>query len=186
MSNDERVPRRALVAIAMGSNLGDRLQNLRLGSRVASGLLTDVRISPVYETDPVDVENQPLFLNACCVGYTRLPPIQILSELQKAEHAAGRRRRRPRYGPRLLDLDLLVYGDLTCSDERLTLPHPRLRERAFVLLPLADVAPDLIVPSSAGEPPATVHELTATVDQAGVRLTKWRIDRCTTAEEVCE
>lgn len=171
------------VAVALGSNLGDRLARLRFGIDRLGRVLDDLRTSSVYETEPVGYDDQPRFLNACCVGRTRLTPRQLLSELQDAERAAGRRRGGPRNGPRELDLDLLVYGDLTIDGEHLTVPHPRLRERAFVLVPLAEVAPDLVVPGDARGTLATVAELAHGIDRAGIRRTAWRPDRDAQQEE---
>ena len=172
MMNDSELP---TVAIGLGSNLGDRLTHLRFGVARLRRLLEDLRLSSVYETAPVGVEEQPLFLNACCVGRTRLTARQLLSEMQDIERAAGRRSSGERWGPRELDLDLLVYGDRTCEDEHLTVPHPRVRERAFVLVPLAEVAPDLVVPGSPGETAATVTELLSRVDRTGVRPTTMQL-----------
>ena len=163
------------VAVGIGSNLGDRLAHMRFAVERLTAVLEGLVASPVYETEPVGYDAQPTFLNACCVGRTRITAHQLLSELQDAERAAGRRRGGVRFGPRELDLDLLVYGSVTCEDQHLTLPHPRLRERAFVLLPLAEVAPELVVPAAGGRPQARVSELAATVDTAGVRRTEWRL-----------
>ena len=165
------------VAVGMGSNLGDRVAHLRFGLARLARVLDGIRVSPVYETEPVGYDAQPPFLNACCVGQTRLTARQLLSELQDAERAAGRVRKGERYGPRVLDLDLLVYGDVVSAHDRLTLPHPRLRERAFVLVPLVEVAPDLVVPGSDGAPDAMVAELVAAVNQSGVRITPWCLDQ---------
>jgi 2-amino-4-hydroxy-6-hydroxymethyldihydropteridine diphosphokinase len=134
------------VAIALGSNLGDRRAHLDFAvSRLAQVLLA-VRVSPYYETAPVDViGEQPMFLNAALVGTTALAPHALLSELQAIETA--RKRERPyRNAARTLDLDLVLYGDAVLSDETLQVPHPRFRERRFVLEPLADIAPDLLDP----------------------------------------
>jgi 2-amino-4-hydroxy-6-hydroxymethyldihydropteridine diphosphokinase len=147
------------VAIGLGSNLGDRLDYLRFGVGRLERVLENLRTSSVYETAPVGYPDQPRFLNACCVGQTGLTERQLLSELQDAERAAGRRRASVRYGPRTLDLDLLLYGDRSVHDEQLTLPHARLRERAFVLVPLAELTPDWVVPAGSGREAATVAEL---------------------------
>ena len=138
------------VAIGLGSNLGDRHAHLRFGVERLREFLQDIRVSPLYETDPVGDTDQPPFLNAVCVGRTVLSARQLLSQLQDAERAAGRRRGARRFGPRTLDLDLLVYGPAVLVSAELTVPHPRLRERAFVLVPFADVAPDWIVPGDSG------------------------------------
>ena len=95
------------------------MANLHLGLRAVAAHATDFAVSAVYETEPVLFEAQGPFLNACCAGLTRLTPHQLLSELQDAERRAGRRHAGPRYGPRELDLDLLLYGDETLDSEHL-------------------------------------------------------------------
>jgi 2-amino-4-hydroxy-6-hydroxymethyldihydropteridine diphosphokinase len=129
----------------MGSNLGDRAGNLLLGVRgmVAAGLRVR-RLSSVYETEPVGVgEAQPAYLNAVAeLEGDGLPaPEPLLARLLRVEHALGRRRERP-LSPRTLDLDLLLHGDARAETALLTLPHPRLHLRRFVLAPLAELAPD--------------------------------------------
>ncbi|MBK5098559.1 MAG: 2-amino-4-hydroxy-6-hydroxymethyldihydropteridine diphosphokinase, partial [Gemmatimonadetes bacterium] len=113
--------------------------------------------------------DQPLFFNACCTGRTRLTPHQFLSQLQDAEQAAGRDRTGPWYGPRTLDLDLLLYGDEVIEDSDLVVPHPRLRERGFVLVPLAEIAADWLVPASRGEEAESVGSLAGRVGTDGTR-----------------
>jgi len=160
------------VAIGLGSNLGDRLANLALGVYSLGNVLNGLLVSSVYETDPADYLPQPAFLNACCIGRTRLPPRQLMSELQDAERRAGRRREGPRFGPRELDLDILLYGELTVVSEHLTIPHPRMRDRAFVLVPLAEIAADWVVPAAGDGPPATVRELAEAVTHSGIERTE--------------
>lgn len=159
-------------AVGLGSNLADRMANLRLGLRAVAAHAEDLVVSAVYETEPAHYAEQGPFLNACCVGLTRLTPHQLLSELQDAERRAGRRRGGPRYGPRQLDLDLLLFGDLTLESDHLVVPHPRLRERAFVLAPLAEIAADWVVPAAADEPPATVAQLAEAVTRSGIERTE--------------
>ena len=156
------------VAISLGSNLGDREAWISFGVQAAARELEELRVSALYETTPELLEDQPLFVNACCTGRTRLTPRQLLSQLQDAERAAGRDRSGPRYGPRTLDLDLLLYGDEVIEDPDLAVPHAWLRERGFVLVPLAEIAADWIVPSSRGEQAATVASLASKVDTTGV------------------
>jgi len=158
-------------AVGLGSNLGDRLAHLRSGVTALERHAEDMVVSSVYETDPVGFSDQPPFLNACCTGHTRLSPRQLLSELQDAERRAGRQPGGPRYGPRPLDLDLLLYADLVLDDPRITVPHPRLRERAFVLVPLCEIAGAWTVPPAAGEDEATVAELAGRLGRTGVRET---------------
>lgn len=155
------------VAIGLGSNLGDRLAHLRFGVDRLREFLLEMRVSPLYETDPEGDPDQRAFLNAVCIGRTVLSPRQLLSQLQDAERAAGRRRGARRYGPRTLDLDLLVYGDGVFHSSDLWVPHPRLRERAFVLVPFADVAPEWIVPGESG-PDETVARLLSRLDTGRV------------------
>lgn len=125
--------------IGLGSNLGDRLRLLRKAvwdlSRV--GALTGV--SSLYETEPVGYREQPWFLNAVVVLETELSPHQLLRYMQELERAAGRQRSFPN-APRTLDLDLLLYDDLVLNEEELVLPHPRLHERAFVVVPLVEIS----------------------------------------------
>lgn len=129
-----------LAYVALGANLGERERSLaealrRLdrtpGIRVA-------RISGVYETDPVGYTDQPNFLNMAAAVQTSLPPLELLRALLALELAMGRVRE-VRWGPRIIDLDLLLYEDAACETGELTLPHPRMGERAFVLAPLRDV-----------------------------------------------
>jgi 2-amino-4-hydroxy-6-hydroxymethyldihydropteridine diphosphokinase len=159
-------------AIGLGSNVGDRLANLRAGLGAVAAHATDLVVSAVYETEPVLFKAQDPFLNACCVGSTRLTPRQLLSDLQDAERRAGRRRGGPRFGPRELDLDVLLYGNLVFEGDGLTIPHPRIRERAFVLVPLAEIAADWTVPASGDREAATVAELAEGLDHTGIVRTE--------------
>ncbi len=129
------------VFVALGSNLGDRRAHL---CAAVEGLPGVVAVSGVYETDPVGGPGgQPPYLNAVVELETDLSPRALLGIGQGLEAAAGRVRD-TRWGPRTLDVDILLVGDLTVDEPDLTVPHPRLRERAFVLVPLHDVAPDLV------------------------------------------
>jgi 2-amino-4-hydroxy-6-hydroxymethyldihydropteridine diphosphokinase len=139
----EDVERDVTAYVGLGSNLGDRAGNLLLGVRgmLAAGLSV-VRLSSVYETEPVGALAQPHFLNMVAELRGALPqPEQLLARLLRIEYAAGRTRARAR-GPRTLDLDLLLYGDRQQQTDLLTLPHPRLHLRRFVLAPLAELSPD--------------------------------------------
>ena len=157
------------VAISLGSNLGDREAWIASGVQALRRDLEDVCVSALYETAPVLVEDQPLFLNACCTGRTLLTPHQLLSQLQDAERAAGRDRTGPRYGPRTLDLDLLLYGNAVIEDPDLMVPHPRLRERGFVLMPLSEIAAEWIVPASRQQEADSVGSLAERVGREGIR-----------------
>ena len=133
----------ARVAIALGSNLGHRHGHLSFARERLARLLADFRMSSAFETDPVDVPGvQAPFLNAAAVGDTTLTPQQFLHSLQEIEQAAGRERPFPG-AARTLDLDLILFGSLVVDEPRLTVPHPRFRERRFVLEPLAEIAPEL-------------------------------------------
>lgn len=134
------------VAVAMGANLADRAATLRSALDALSESLRVRGVSDVYETDAVGgPPDQPAFLNAVLVADTELPSVALLGRLHEVEAAHGRVRE-VRWGPRTLDLDLLAYGDETSADPALTLPHPRAHERAFVLVPWAQVDPDFVVP----------------------------------------
>lgn len=163
------------VAISLGSNVGHRLAQLRFGIEQLKRVLEDITVSAVYESEPMYYAAQGFFLNACCVGWTRLTPHQLLSEMQDAERRAGRRTGGPRFGPRTLDLDLLLYGDTTIDSARLVLPHPRLHERAFVLVPLAEIAADWTVPATPEHPAATVSDLKTGVQPAQLDKTEFRL-----------
>jgi len=135
-----------LVAIALGSNMGDRDAHLDFALARLSHFLTDLRSSQRYDTAPVDVVgDQPRYLNAAVVGRTTLGATDLLRAMQDIEQARGRERPY-RNAPRTLDLDLLLYGDAVLSTPALLVPHPRFRERRFVLAPLAEIAPDLVDP----------------------------------------
>lgn len=135
--------------ISLGSNLGDREAILRNALRRLSSFPgIEIRaVSRIRETDPVGVIDQPRFLNAVAELETRLDPESLLDRLQEVEREFHRTRER-RWGPRTLDLDLLLYGGRVMETARLLLPHPRLKERRFVLEPLAELAADLVVPGS--------------------------------------
>jgi 2-amino-4-hydroxy-6-hydroxymethyldihydropteridine diphosphokinase len=142
------------VAIALGSNLGDRHAFLSFAVSRLRQILTDVRVSSFHDTEPVGVGPQPRFLNAVVVGSTAVSARALLDSLLAIEQESGRAR--PfRGAPRTLDLDLILYGDAIIDEPGLQVPHPRFRERAFVLRPLEEIARDWIDPGT-GLP---VHEL---------------------------
>lgn len=134
--------------VGLGSNLGDREEHLKrslalLGSEPG---IEVVAVSRMRETDPVGVLDQPRFVNAAAALETELGPLPLLERLLAIERALGRMREGPRFGPRTIDLDLLLYGGETVDAPGLTVPHPRLGERRFVLEPLAELDPGLVVP----------------------------------------
>ena len=133
--------------LALGSNLGDRLATLQGGVDALLGPpgLALVALSPVYETAPVGGPPQPEYLNAVLIADTTLPPADLLRRCQAAEAAFGRVRQEV-WGPRTLDVDVIVYGDVVSDDPELMLPHPRAQERAFVLAPWLDADPDAEIP----------------------------------------
>ena len=157
---------RPAVVLALGSNLGDRLASLQAGVDVlcAGPGLFDVELSPVYETAPVGGPAQPDYLNAVLVATTTLPARAVLDRAQEAESALGRVRGE-RWGPRSLDVDVIVYGAEISDDPELTLPHPRAHERAFVLAPWHDVDPGAAIPGH-----GRVADLLAAVGSEGIRL----------------
>jgi 2-amino-4-hydroxy-6-hydroxymethyldihydropteridine diphosphokinase len=140
------VDRAVTVAIALGSNLGDREAHLDFAIVQLSALLAALHASPFFETAPVDVEGiQPDFLNAAVVGQCTLSPRTLLDSLLAIEQMRGRERPHPG-AARSLDLDLILYGDLIVEEPGLVVPHPRFRTRRFVLDPLAAIGRDLIDP----------------------------------------
>jgi len=130
--------------LSLGSNLGERRENLRAAIRMledrASCIITVV--SSLYETKPVGLVEQPDFLNAVIAVKTTLSPADLLERCMKTEETLGRQRT-IRWGPRVIDIDILLYEDVSMETENLIIPHPRMAERAFVLIPLAEIAPDV-------------------------------------------
>jgi 2-amino-4-hydroxy-6-hydroxymethyldihydropteridine diphosphokinase len=131
--------------IALGANLGDRLATLTDSVRQIGRLGSIVAVSSLYDTEPVGYSDQPRYLNGVLLLETGLEPDELLDALQRIEHDLGRVRSF-RNAPRTLDLDLLFHGNRVMQTDRLTVPHPRLHERAFVLVPLSELAPDLVHP----------------------------------------
>jgi 2-amino-4-hydroxy-6-hydroxymethyldihydropteridine diphosphokinase len=150
------------VYLSLGSNLGSRDSNLKRAIDLLHGPeLRVVRISPVYETAPVDMPDQPWFLNIVVQAETTLEPGELLARTQAVEQALGRMRAAPK-GPRKIDVDILLYGTSTVDQADLKIPHPAMGQRRFVLEPLADLAPDLCHPVD-GRPFREM--LAATLDQ---------------------
>lgn len=155
------------VYLALGTNLGDRLKNLQAALEALPPDVKVSAVSPIYETPPWGYLDQPEFLNQVLKGETDLEPLELLRSIKKMEADLGRL---PglRYGPRQIDLDILFFDELILESPELTIPHPRLAERAFVLVPLVDLAPDLCHPKT-GE---TVRDLLDKVDHRGIKLFK--------------
>lgn len=155
--------REHIVYLALGTNLGDRLANLKQAISMLTPQLDVKSKSQVYETPPWGFEDQPKFLNQVIKGKTYLDPEPLLKHLKRLEVALGRKESFPN-GPRLIDIDLLFYDDLVLNKPSIVIPHPRLHERAFVLLPLKEIAPDLVHPVHK----KTVQELAASVNGDGI------------------
>lgn len=133
--------------LSVGSNLGNREQNLKEAVRRASTLGRVVAVSSFYETEPVEVTDQPWFLNCVLALETTAEPAQLMRELLRIEHEMGRQRL-VKKGPRSIDIDILLFGDAVVNTPDLTIPHPEMTRRRFVLEPLAEIAPDLLHPVS--------------------------------------
>jgi 2-amino-4-hydroxy-6-hydroxymethyldihydropteridine diphosphokinase len=135
-----------LAAISLGSNLGDRRGHLEFAIDRLATLIHALRVSDFFEFEAVDVPTaQPPYLNAAAVGQTEMPPEDLLDALMAIERERGRERHSPK-APRTLDLDLILLGDRTIESHTLWLPHPRFRERRFVLAPLATLVPEAVDP----------------------------------------
>jgi len=137
----------ATAYLSMGSNLGDRLRYLKKAIEKIgeSKRISVINISSIYETEPVGNENQPRFLNLVIEVQTSLDPLPLLERLLAIEKEMGRKRE-DRWGPRNIDIDILIYDDLVMESDQLTIPHPRMHQRKFVLVPLAEIAPQTLHP----------------------------------------
>ena len=156
-----------IVFLALGSNMGNRLANLKAAAGNLTPQMTVKNKSSVYETPPWGFEDQAAFLNQVIMVETYLAPHELLAHLKRLETALGRV---PGFqnGPRLIDIDILFIDDLVMDIPPLVIPHPRLHERAFVLVPLAEIAPDLVHPVL-GQP---IHKLLDEVDRSDIKLFK--------------
>jgi 2-amino-4-hydroxy-6-hydroxymethyldihydropteridine diphosphokinase len=154
----------AEVYLALGSNLGDRAENLsRARAALTQRAITPIKLSAIYETEPWGPVPQGRYLNQVLHAATALEPRALLAEVLAIECTLGRDRRREiRFGPRLLDIDILVYDKIAITQPDLEIPHPRLLERAFVLVPLAEIAPNLVVNG------VRVADVLARLDRSGV------------------
>ena len=157
----------AVVYLGLGSNLGDRRGNLAEALRRLPPLVRVQAVSSLYETQPVGPQEQPLFYNAACRGVTGLPPLELLRHVKQIERDLGRQpdgRPAERWGPRPIDIDVLLYGDAVIEEAALRVPHAELANRAFVLVPLAELAAELRHPKLG----RTIGELADAMDRAGV------------------
>ncbi len=153
------------VYLGLGSNLGDREAMLQSALRALDSPRLQIRrLSPIYETEPMDVSRQPWFLNLVAEAETDLFPLQLLHRTAKVEAQLGRRRLAPK-GPRSIDIDILLFGNAVVTTAALEIPHPRFRARRFVLAPLADLAPNLRDPVTR----KTVRELLGELRGQAVR-----------------
>jgi 2-amino-4-hydroxy-6-hydroxymethyldihydropteridine diphosphokinase len=156
--------------VALGSNMGDRFEYLKKAIILLEGneKIKVVNTSSIYETDPVGYEDQDQFLNMAVHVSTTLKPLELLDVCLDIENALGRKRE-IRWGPRTLDLDILLYNQENIETEKLTIPHPRMSERAFVILPLLEMEPDIMLPTME-EPLKSC--LRSIPDKEGVRIWK--------------
>lgn len=141
--------KRTTAYIALGSNLADPIRQIKTARRSIQRIegVKELAFSSLYRSPPMGPADQPDYINAVMALQTTLSAMALLAELQRIEAQQGRLRTGTRWGPRTLDLDLLLYGQEQMATERLTVPHPGLSQRAFVLYPLQEIAPDLIIPA---------------------------------------
>jgi 2-amino-4-hydroxy-6-hydroxymethyldihydropteridine diphosphokinase len=159
------------VYLGLGSNLGNRQKNLDMALELLSQRLQIKKVSSIFETEPMGNTDQPKFLNLVCQVQTILQPEGLLTLGKGIELKMGRAAVHEKDSPRIIDIDILLYGDLVMTTEKLTIPHPRLTEREFVLAPLADIAPEAVHPVNG----KTVKELLKAVTETQ-GVFKWSTD----------
>lgn len=162
------------VFISVGSNIGNRLQNCKKGISALTSLKNVERLqtSPFYQTEPVDYRAQDWFINCAVRIFTDIDPLALLQRLQKIQHDAGQREKAVRFGPRVLDLDIVLYHDRVMQSAELTIPHPRMHKRHFVLRPICDIDPHVIHPVLK----KTVWELLTRLNTDNQRLKPYSCD----------
>jgi 2-amino-4-hydroxy-6-hydroxymethyldihydropteridine diphosphokinase len=166
--NDEPANHSHIAYISVGSNLGDKLDNCRKGIAALTDTV-NVRLidqSSIYRSEPVDYQDQDWFVNYVVKIETDLEPLSLLELIKSIEQRAGRMQDAIRFGPRILDLDIVLYDDLVLDESRLTIPHPRMHNRRFVLKPICDIDPDIIHPVLQ----RTMANLLENLDEKGQKL----------------
>lgn len=153
------------VYLSLGSNLGDRQSNLRNAIGRLLELGDVVEVSSLYETEPVEVTDQPWFLNCAVAVRTDLMPREFLAGILAIEKSMGRVRTQPK-GPRVIDIDILLFGQQTINTPELTVPHPAMAERRFVLVPLAEIAPEVVHPTTQ----ESIRELLSKLPEDGAKV----------------
>ncbi|HMT20054.1 MAG TPA: 2-amino-4-hydroxy-6-hydroxymethyldihydropteridine diphosphokinase [Promineifilum sp.] len=153
----------SMIYLSLGSNLDDRYANLQRATGELNKFLKITAISPVFATEPWGDVDQPPFLNVCVAATGNLSPHELLHQIKRVESDMGRVPTR-KWGPRLIDIDILFYDQIVIEDEGLTIPHPRIAERAFVLAPLAVINPDFLHPQTG----LSVREMLENTDATGV------------------
>ena len=156
---DKLEKQETVVYLGLGSNLGERKNNLTTAIKMLASKMTMKRVSSFYQTEPISYKDQPPFLNAVCQVITSLSPLELLTLVKGIETSMGRTPSFPN-APRVMDIDILLYGDCVIDIPQLTVPHPRMMERAFVLVPLAELAPFTTHPVSR----RTIEDLQNAVD----------------------
>jgi 2-amino-4-hydroxy-6-hydroxymethyldihydropteridine diphosphokinase len=156
-----------IIYLSLGSNLGDRLVNLRTAISSLLPSIQPIAQSSIYATEPWGYSDQPTFLNLVIKASTALDPYEVFAFVKEIEVTMGRQETF-RFGPRLIDLDILFYDELILDSPELTIPHPRLAERAFVLVPLDEIAPELHHPGLG----STIQQLKYHVDSTSIKLFK--------------